>query len=40
MCGPGVERIAEELEQKYPNKKIRIFSSDTLNKKKILRRLN
>ena len=34
MCGPGVERIAEELEQKYPDKKIRIFSSDTLNKKK------
>ncbi len=34
MCGPGVERIAEELEQRYPNKKIRIFSSDTLNKKK------
>ena len=34
MCGPGVERIAEELEQKYPNKKIQIFSSDTLNKKK------
>jgi primosomal protein N' (replication factor Y) len=34
MCGPGVERIAEELEQKYPNKKIRIFSSDTLKKKK------
>ena len=34
MCGPGVERIAEELEQRYPDKKIRIFSSDTLNKKK------
>ena len=34
MCGPGVERIAEELEKKYPRKKIRIFSSDTLNKKK------
>ena len=34
MCGPGVERIAEELEQKYPDKKIQIFSSDTLNKKK------
>lgn len=34
MCGPGVERIAEELEKKYPDKKIRIFSSDTLNKKK------
>jgi primosomal protein N' (replication factor Y) len=34
MCGPGVERIAEELEQRYPDKKIRIFSSDTLNNKK------
>jgi len=34
MCGPGVEKIAEELEQRYPDKKIRIFSSDTLNKKK------
>ena len=34
MCGPGVERIEEELEKKYPNKKIKIFSSDTLNKKK------
>jgi len=34
MCGPGVERIAEELEQIYPDKKIQIFSSDTLNKKK------
>jgi len=34
MCGPGVERIAEELEQRYPDKTIRIFSSDTLNKKK------
>ena len=34
MCGPGVERIAEEVERKFPNKKIRIFSSDTLIKKK------
>ena len=34
MCGPGVERIAEELKNKYPSKKIKIFSSDTLNKKK------
>jgi len=34
MCGPGVERVAEELKNKYPNKKIKIFSSDTLNKKK------
>ena len=37
MCGPGVERIAEELEQRYPDKKIRIFSSDTLNKKNLLK---
>ena len=34
MCGPGVERIAEELKKKYPKKEVRIFSSDTLNKKK------
>jgi len=34
MCGPGVERIAEELRQKYPNRKIKIFSSDTLKKRK------
>ena len=33
MCGPGVERIAEELKKKYPDKKIEIFSSDTLDKK-------
>ena len=39
MCGPGVERIAEELEQKYPDKKIQIFSSDTLNKKKSAEKL-
>ena len=34
MCGPGVERIAEELKRKYPDKNITVFSSDTLNKKK------
>ena len=34
MCGPGVERIAEELKKKYPNKNIKIFSSDTLSKRK------
>ena len=34
MCGPGVERIAEELKKKYPERKIQIFSSDTLKKKK------
>ena len=25
MCGPGVERIAEELEQRYPDKKFEYF---------------
>ena len=33
FCGPGVERIAEELKLLFPKKKISIFSSDTLNKK-------
>tara|TARA_B100001750_G_scaffold215286_1_gene199170 strand:- start:995 stop:1819 length:825 start_codon:yes stop_codon:yes gene_type:complete len=33
FCGPGVERIAEELKNIFPNKKISIFSSDTLIKK-------
>ena len=34
FCGPGVERIFAELKKIYPNKKIEIFSSDTLDKKK------
>jgi len=34
FCGPGVERIFAELKNIYPNKKIEIFSSDTLEKKK------
>ena len=33
FCGPGVERIFAELKKIYPNKKIEIFSSDTLKKK-------
>ena len=33
FCGPGVERIAEELKIKFPQKKILVFSSDTLLKK-------
>ncbi len=33
FCGPGVERIAEELKIQFPKKKISIFSSDTLKKK-------
>jgi len=32
FCGPGVERIFSELKKIYPNKKIEIFSSDTLKK--------
>ena len=34
MCGFGVEKVYEELSKKYPNKKIKIFSSDYLSKKK------
>ena len=34
FCGPGVERIFVELKEIYPNKKIEIFSSDTLKKNK------
>ena len=32
FCGPGVERIFAELKTIYPDKKIEIFSSDTLKK--------
>jgi len=34
FCGPGVERIFAELKRIYPNKKIEVFSSDTLKKNK------
>ena len=33
FSGPGVERISDEVKRKFPNKKIDIFSSDTMNKK-------
>jgi len=33
FCGPGVERIYEEVKKNFPLKKILIFSSDTMNKK-------
>ena len=33
MYGPGVEKIFDELKKKYPNKIIKIFSSDYLIKK-------
>ena len=35
FCGPGVERIFSELKKIYPDKKIEIFSSDTLKKSKL-----
>ncbi len=35
FCGPGVERIFAELKKIYPNKKIEVFSSDTLEKNKL-----
>tara|TARA_Y100001935_G_scaffold49823_1_gene41451 strand:+ start:529 stop:2487 length:1959 start_codon:yes stop_codon:yes gene_type:complete len=33
FSGPGVERIYDEIKKIFPNKKITIFSSDTMNKK-------
>ena len=32
FCGPGIERVFEELKKIYTDKKIEIFSSDTLKK--------
>ena len=37
---PGVERISEEVKKKFPNKKIEIFSSDTMNKKDSINKLD
>ncbi len=34
MYGPGVEKVFDELKDIFPDKEIRIFSSDYLNKKK------
>ena len=39
FCGPGVERIFAELKKIYPNKKIEIFSSDTLEKNELANEL-
>ena len=33
FSGPGVEKIAEEVKNLFPNQKTTIFSSDTMNKK-------
>jgi len=40
FSGPGVERISEEVKKKFPNKKIEIFSSDTMNKKDSINKLD
>ena len=39
FSGPGVERISEEVKKKFPNKIIEIFSSDTMNKKNSILKL-
>ena len=38
MYGPGVEKVFEELKELFPKKKIKIFSSDYLSKKKTIRK--
>ncbi len=35
FCGPGIERVFDELKKIYPDKKIEIFSSDTLKKSQL-----
>ncbi len=40
FSGPGVERISDEVKRKFPDKKIEIFSSDTMNKKDSMDKLN
>ena len=39
FSGPGVERISEEVKKNFPSKKIEIFSSDTMNKKNSIDKL-
>ena len=38
MYGPGVEKIYDELKIIFPGKNIKIFSSDYLTKKKIMKK--
>ena len=43
FSGPGVEKISEEVKKLFPNFKVQIFSSDTMNKKsskEILNQIN
>ena len=39
FCGPGIERIFSELKKIYPNRKVEIFSSDTLKKSELTNKL-
>ena len=39
FCGPGIERIFSELKVIYPNKRVEMFSSDTLKKNKTTNQL-
>ena len=39
FTGPGVERISDEVKKNFPSKKIEIFSSDTMNKKDSVNKL-
>jgi primosomal protein N' (replication factor Y) len=40
FSGPGVERISDEVKRNFPDKKIEIFSSDTMNKKDSMNKLD
>ena len=40
FSGPGVERISEEVKKNFPSKQIEIFSSDTMNKKSSIEKLD
>ncbi len=40
FSGPGVERISDEVKKKFPGKKVEIFSSDTMNKKDSIDKLD
>ena len=39
FCGPGIERIFLELKKIYPNRKVEMFSSDTLKKSELTNQL-
>ena len=40
FSGPGVERISDEVKRNFPDKKIEIFSSDTMNNKDSMDKLD